>query len=133
MLQIANASFIHIRRETRIQAAHSRREEIRDARRAGHGRASIGRVSLEIYSALFMQRLTSAFKGKQPGGGGGRLGGGDKLLEDRECRSTLPARVTDGDEVKRGTKTRLRGWKRGTGHVGGGGGSGEMEGRFTGG
>lgn len=44
-------------------------DEIRDARdwrRAGHGRASIRRVSLEIYSMLFMQRLTSAFKGKQP-------------------------------------------------------------------
>lgn len=57
-------------------------DEIRDAREQpgdGHGRASIRRLSLEIYSLLFMQRLTSAFKGKQP-----EVGWGGSVQRDGE-------------------------------------------------
>lgn len=69
-----DASFIHIHSEIqkwRILFIYSREDEIRDAgdkRCTGHGWASIRRVSLKIYGVLFMQWLTSAFKGKEPRG-----------------------------------------------------------------
>lgn len=52
---------------------YSREDEIRDARDkrcTGHGWTSIRGASVKIYSVLFMQWLTSAFKGKWPRGGG---------------------------------------------------------------
>lgn len=43
--------------------------DARDKRCTGHGWTSIGDASVKIYSVLFMQWLTSAFKGNWPKGG----------------------------------------------------------------